>query len=410
MQDDGKYRQDVDSKSPKCGTDAAHARAFALQRKHRQNPQGGSCADFLCIILDTIAKVRYNVTKKETLSPAQARLQGVYKILKQKREYIMKSKNPIPIVQNPTVQAPAAPVSAADEIAKLKQLLDDGAITEQEFEAQKKKLLNTQEQQQNPVNPPLQQVNTVPTKICKHCHANIPINAIRCPQCKKKQKSSAPILIAFLIVILLLFLIVSIGVNSSQNKSSSSKSNKASTLATEMNLTKQQETDMLSIFDQCGILEIKTVKKFQEGEGRTSYHIDDVETQSYRGVDNTIVVWIDNETKSVQEIYFNENDIYLDGQVIAKVSDYYISDKLRQEYRVTSQMLINQYINFPDTAKYPNASGWRFGVQDGFDVVQSTVEAENALKQKITENFQIKYDRKTGNPVSIIIGDQEYLS
>ena len=71
------------------------------------------------------------------------------------------------------------------------------------------------------------------------------------------------------------------------------------------------------------------------------------------------------------------------------VSDYYISDKLRREYRVTVQMLINRYINFPDTAKYPSASGWKYGVQDGFDVVQSTVEAENAFKQKITEIFQL---------------------
>lgn len=305
----------------------------------------------------------------------------------------------------------SAPVSAADEITKLKRLMDDGTITEQEFEAKKTQLLNIQEQQHNPANPTLQQSNTIPTKICKHCHANMPLNAIRCSQCGKKQRSSAaPVLIAFLIVILLLFLIVGIGVNSSGNKNSPTISSKTLSLAAEMELTEQQETDMLSIFDQCGILEIKTVTRFQEGEDRTSYHIDDIETQSYRGANNTIVVWIDNETKSVQEIFFNDNDIYRDGQVIAKVSDYYISDKLRQEYRVTAQMLINQYINYPDTAKYKSAGEWKFGVQDGFDVVQSTVEAENALKQKITENFQIKYDRKTGNPVSIIIGDQEYLS
>lgn len=115
----------------------------------------------------------------------------------------------------------SASISAADEITKLKQLMDDGIITEQEFEAKKKQLLNTQEQQHNQLYQPLQQVNTIPTRICKHCHANMPLNDIRCPQCRKKQRSSAPILIVLLLVILPLFLIVAIGVNSTNNVSNS---------------------------------------------------------------------------------------------------------------------------------------------------------------------------------------------
>lgn len=38
--------------------------------------------------------------------------------------------------------APPASASKADEIAKLKKLLDDGALTKEEFEAEKKKILN----------------------------------------------------------------------------------------------------------------------------------------------------------------------------------------------------------------------------------------------------------------------------
>ena len=37
--------------------------------------------------------------------------------------------------------APAVPISSADEIAKFKRLLDDGVITQEEFEKKKKQLL-----------------------------------------------------------------------------------------------------------------------------------------------------------------------------------------------------------------------------------------------------------------------------
>ena len=42
---------------------------------------------------------------------------------------------------NPVVAAPAAAVSVADEIKKFKELLDMGAITQEEFDAKKKQLL-----------------------------------------------------------------------------------------------------------------------------------------------------------------------------------------------------------------------------------------------------------------------------
>ena len=261
-------------------------------------------------------------------------------------------------------------------------------------------------QQQIPNNVQYQQL----TKKCPFCQTDIPQIAKACPNCHKKvvKSSATPAIIIIFVIIALVVLLAALGSGQSSTDKNQG-STKGSLLSKNMELTEEQETKMKAIFEECGILELKKVDKFQESETKTSYHVDDVETQSYRSINNTIVVWVDNETKAVQEIYFNDKDIYRDGKVVAKVSDYYVSDKLRKEYRLTAEILINQYINFPDTAKYKSASGWKFGVQDGYDIVQSSVEAENAFKQKVTEDFQIKYDRKTGNPVSIIIGDQEYL-
>ena len=252
------------------------------------------------------------------------------------------------------------------------------------------------------------------TRKCKYCKSNIPFKSKICPVCRRKVTGiSTPIALLFIFTITAVSILASISgnYNKTKNQASANFSNsQLSLLADTIGLNEDQETSMKEIFASCGILEIKTVQKFQAGEKRTSYYIDDEETQSYSGANNTIIVWIDNETKTVQEIYFHDYDIYIDGQVIAKVSDYYVSGELRKEYRVTAPLLINQYLNYPDTAKYKSASGWNFGVQDGLDIVQSTVEAKNAFGQKSTESFQIKYNRETGYPTSIILGGQEYLS
>ena len=94
-----------------------------------------------------------------------------------------------------------------------------------------------------------------------------------------------------------------------------------SLLAETIGLTEQQERDLLEVFDACGVLEVKEVTQFKEGESQTSYHVRDVETDHYRGMDGTIVVWLDNGTKAVEAIYFDDQDIYVDGAVVAQVPD-----------------------------------------------------------------------------------------
>ena len=193
------------------------------------------------------------------------------------------------------------------------------------------------------------------------------------------------------------------------SNTNSSPSVTRSELATVMEMTDEQERVMLSLFKSCGIGELSSVKQFQVGEERTSYHIDDEETSAYSGLNNTIVVWVDNETKTVQEIYFSDETIYADGEVQGQVTDYYVSKEACSNYRVVAQMYIDQLLNYPDTAKYPNRSGWAFGVVDGFDVAQSTVTAQNAFGVSDTMQFTIKFDRKTEKVVSLILDGKEYV-
>lgn len=188
------------------------------------------------------------------------------------------------------------------------------------------------------------------------------------------------------------------------------KAPQRSKIAKVMELTNEQETAVKTIFNTCGIGEITSVEVFQEGEDRTSYHLNDGETEAYKGAQMDIVVWIDNKTKAVQEIYFNDTTIYAEGTVQGNIKDYYIPGELRTTYMAAAETLVNSCLNYPDTAKYPSSSyEWRFGVHDGLDVVQAAVKAQNAFGVPSTMQFSIKFNRATGSPVSLVIDGKEYI-
>lgn len=178
-----------------------------------------------------------------------------------------------------------------------------------------------------------------------------------------------------------------------------------SVLAKELDLTAKQETAIIDIFTQCGIGEITSASKFQSGDGHTSYHLEDEETSAYRA--GTIVVWITDKTKTVEAIYFQDQDIYIDGTVVAPITNYYVNSADRDSYRVSTQLAVNQLLNYPDTAKYQAISGWRFGIEEGIVIVQSSVTSKNALGVEATLDFQVKFDHSS--IISLILDGTEYI-
>lgn len=224
---------------------------------------------------------------------------------------------------------------------------------------------------------------------------------------KPKAPKGCLIPVLVFVGILLVGLIVGVSVGVSSSKDSLPPK---SMLAETMDLTEQQEQAMQKIFDACGIVELKEVTLFQEGEHSTSYHVNDDETEHYKGADNAIVVWVDNETKTVQEIFFSGHDIYKDGTVLAQVPQFYVSAEQRDSYRAAAQMLVNQCLSYPDSAKYEGAHGWSYGVSDdGYAVLKSTVRAKNAFGMEGSHSFQVLFDVTTGTAVSLLIDGTEYL-
>lgn len=168
-----------------------------------------------------------------------------------------------------------------------------------------------------------------------------------------------------------------------------------------MNLTMAQETAMLQIFQDCGIGEITSVQPFQSGETKSSYYLADNEV-------NNIVVWVNNEDKTVDSIYYNDNDIYLNGAVVSQITNFYVNSEDKSNYRVQSQMAVQKLLKYPDTAEFPAISGWKFGINNGSVIVQSTVTAKNAFGVESTNNFQVTFTNHS--ITSLILDGTEYIN
>lgn len=155
-----------------------------------------------------------------------------------------------------------------------------------------------------------------------------------------------------LVIILIVFLLfgASIAFGVSQIANNPKQCTKKSTPANTMNPDPSQEASILKVFESCGIGEITSASVFQEGEGHTAYHLEDKENKACKSI-----------------------DYYLNGDVIAPVTNYYVNSAERDKYRVTVQLAIKELLNYPDTAKFPSISGWTFEIEDGTVIVQSTV-------------------------------------
>ena len=221
----------------------------------------------------------------------------------------------------------------------------------------------------------------------------------------QKEKKKRGCLIPVLIVLVIFMGAGTFGIK--QIKQNPDAYQAKSMLAKELELTSDQESAMLEIFQSCGIGEITSANLFQSGEDRTSYHLFDEETAHYKGAENAIVVWVDNTSKEIQEIYFRDHDIYLNGEVVSPVTAYYVNSADRDNYRVSAQLAVKECLNYPDTAKFPAISGWKFGIEDGIIIVQSSVTAQNALGAEGKNDFQVKF--QNGTIVSLILDGTEYI-
>jgi len=176
-----------------------------------------------------------------------------------------------------------------------------------------------------------------------------------------------------------------------------------SILADVMELSPEKEDTITSFFSSVGIVTVVNASLVQAGETQTSFHIYDAETFAYR---DPIVVWLSNDDKSINAIYYKDNVVFKDNEIIAKVSDFYVSEVERKAMISSSKDYILSALEFPLSAEFKNT--WAFDKQEKNIAVQNIVTAQNAFGLKSDLFFQITFN-SWYIPISIIIDGQEIL-
>jgi len=242
----------------------------------------------------------------------------------------------------------------------------------------------------------------------KSTTTNLQIQQIN-PQTPSKPKKKGHGCLSTIFIVFFIFLMLGIILNILMIKfpQDASSTNQQSILAKTMDLDSDQEANMLKILEACGIGEVTSVSVFQSGEDQTSYYLEDKEIEVYKGAEYDVVIWVDNTNKTINSIYFHDQDIYLDGKMITPITDYYVNSSDRDKYRVATQLAITELLNYPDTAEFPAISGWVFEIEDDTIIVQSTVTAKNAFNMESTSTFQAKF--VSDSITSLIMDDTEYV-
>jgi len=212
---------------------------------------------------------------------------------------------------------------------------------------------------------------------------------------KKKKKGC---LIAFLVVaaVFVGFVVLVIALNPS---SPSGTNSKRSDLAILLDASDEQEAAILKVFEDCGI-KMTSIKLFQSGENKSSYYVSTADAAN-------IVVWLNNENKQIEEIYFNDFDIYTENEVKANLYDYVMTKEEKDSYRLSARNAVTSILTAPDTAKF-SESDWRYGKIDGEYMIQGKVSAKNAFGVQFSSPFQVKW--KDLSIISLIIDGEEKVS
>ena len=262
------------------------------------------------------------------------------------------------------------------------------------------------------------------TKFCKFCGERIAFNAVICPKCgrqieeieisyknakpKKRKKLG---IFHFLICVFGFYLMLAAVIGSLIATRHPSQPQMNALLTQTMNLTQAQTQQMSEILKACDIGEITYCNKEKENKTETKYSLADKELDYYTLYGYVFETTIDNSTKTIKTISFNDHKIYADGKVISKATAHYINDELRTAYKHIIKDYITQLLNYPKSAKFKSVDYWSFVVEpNGYDSINSQVEAKNAFGMEKQLNFKILIDRGQAKIMYVSLGGTVYVN
>lgn len=262
--------------------------------------------------------------------------------------------------------------SQSDEIMKFKDLLDKGAITQEEYDKKKNEILN---------------FNNKNTKIINQSKNNKKFNPF----------------IGCLSVLLFSFLFIGgctalISHIEKSSKNYDKISPDINIVLEKIGLKKLEYTiEQDSVFDN------------QEGDNTTGYWVAPLgywETSlSERG---KAVLYL-NKDKSVNSVKHGDKYYYKNGKVMNMISDDIISTDDAYTYIQGAKDAVNTILKSPATAQFAPTLQWKLDKNNKIVIIRGYVDSQNSFSAIVRSNFKIIYNEEKDKYESFIFDGVDYI-
>ena len=254
-------------------------------------------------------------------------------------------------------------------------------------------------------------------KVCPNCQVEIPKSAKVCPSCAAKQKGRSPLLLV--IPLLLLLLVGAAGSDfvfhypvqppfelPFEIPFLNGPKISETPLGQGMELTAKQEEAVVAVLDQCGFKAVTQVSELTADSTTTSYAVEDVNTERFMMGEDPVVVRLENETKTVQSIAYQENTLYANEEVVSQLTDYYMDMAERDIYMEAAIREVKSQLPLPEVAVFPSRSHWTFTEkEENVLIVESTVTTKDGSGEEKVRPFRARFE--DGSLVSVTFQEEE---
>jgi len=265
--------------------------------------------------------------------------------------------------------------SQADEILKFKNLMDQGIITEEEFNKKKSEILNG--------------TNSFNEQKTKHTKTNEYIK-----NQQKNQKKGCLGCLGFIILVIFIGVVLTVMNHSNSEKESGVKQGS------------KLETNIHDTLNKVGIekYEIKRDSDLDSNRGEN--------TKAFRVTtefSNGFVMVYTNPDDTVYSVRYVDKDYYLKGKVLGNIKDDTITRSEADNYRRNIELRVKNILKAPSTAKFPGLDEWRFSKKNGIVTVQSYVDSQNSFGAMLRNKFIVEFDTKTEKINHLIFEGKDYI-
>lgn len=178
-------------------------------------------------------------------------------------------------------------------------------------------------------------------------------------------------------------------------------------LAKNLNVSVEQAEEVLNILKVCGIDKVKSAEHDAlldnaNVEGETGYRV------VADGHENIILYLLPDKTVNI--VRYADHDLYAEGNMISKLTDYVMSVDEMSSIQWKCQEAVKTTLSSPLTAKFPNINHWKFSKTPEKIIVQSYVDAQNGFGAMIRSEFQFVLTPDGSTISSFIFDGKELVS